>query len=147
MPYPVVGSLTKTWVTAPTSFSFWMIGLPLIPWPIPSNPNSKELDSAFDVVLRSSFGWQGHSFIQRDPLYEHLFRGRRCISSHFQHGRWPRAGGDLPLPFSPAGNITGARERSGAQAAARRWRECLRNRVVPHPEAAPAGAAPRADHR
>ena len=55
--------------------------------------------------------------------------------------------GDLPLPFSPAGNVTGARERSGAQAAARRWRECLRNRVVPHPEAAPAGAAPRADHR
>ena len=46
-----------------------------------------------------------------------------------------------------AGNVTGARERSGAQAAARGWRECLRNRVVPHPEAAPAGAAPRAEHR
>ena len=29
MPYPVVGSLTRTWVTAPMSLPSWMIGLPL----------------------------------------------------------------------------------------------------------------------
>ena len=29
IPYPVVGSLIKTWVIAPTSLPFWMIGLPL----------------------------------------------------------------------------------------------------------------------
>ena len=28
MPYPVVGSLISTWVTAPTSLSFWMMGEP-----------------------------------------------------------------------------------------------------------------------
>ena len=28
MPQPVVGSFTRTWVTAPTSFPSWMIGLP-----------------------------------------------------------------------------------------------------------------------
>ena len=28
MPYPVVGSLISTCVTAPTSFPFWMMGLP-----------------------------------------------------------------------------------------------------------------------
>ena len=28
MPYPVVGSLTRTWVTAPTSLPSWMMGLP-----------------------------------------------------------------------------------------------------------------------
>ena len=28
MPYPVVGSLTRTWVTAPTSLPSWIIGLP-----------------------------------------------------------------------------------------------------------------------
>ena len=27
-PYPVVGSLIITWVTAPTSLPFWMIGEP-----------------------------------------------------------------------------------------------------------------------
>ena len=26
IPYPVVGSLTRTWVTAPTSFPSWMMG-------------------------------------------------------------------------------------------------------------------------
>ena len=31
IPYPRVGSFTSTWVTAPTSFPSWMIGLPLIP--------------------------------------------------------------------------------------------------------------------
>ena len=29
IPYPVVGSFTSTWVTAPTSLPSWMIGLPL----------------------------------------------------------------------------------------------------------------------
>ena len=29
IPYPLVGSFTKTCVTAPTSFPFWIIGLPL----------------------------------------------------------------------------------------------------------------------
>lgn len=29
MPYPLVGSFTKTWVTAPTNFPFWIIGEPL----------------------------------------------------------------------------------------------------------------------
>jgi len=29
IPYPVVGSLTRTWVTAPTSLPSWIIGLPL----------------------------------------------------------------------------------------------------------------------
>ena len=28
MPYPVVGSFTRTWVTAPTSLPSWMMGLP-----------------------------------------------------------------------------------------------------------------------
>ena len=28
IPYPVVGSFTRTWVTAPTSFPSWMIGEP-----------------------------------------------------------------------------------------------------------------------
>lgn len=31
IPYPFVESFTSTWVTAPTSFPFWMMGLPLIP--------------------------------------------------------------------------------------------------------------------
>ena len=31
IPYPVVGSLMRTWVTAPTSLPFWMMGLPDIP--------------------------------------------------------------------------------------------------------------------
>lgn len=30
MPYPLVGSFSKTWVTAPTSFPFCRIGLPLM---------------------------------------------------------------------------------------------------------------------
>ncbi len=29
IPYPLVGSFTKTCVTAPTNFPFWIIGLPL----------------------------------------------------------------------------------------------------------------------
>jgi len=29
IPYPVVGSLIRTCVTAPTSLPFWMMGLPL----------------------------------------------------------------------------------------------------------------------
>lgn len=29
IPYPFSGSLTITWVTAPTSFPFWRMGLPL----------------------------------------------------------------------------------------------------------------------
>ena len=29
IPYPVVGSLISTWVTAPTSLPFWMMGEPL----------------------------------------------------------------------------------------------------------------------
>lgn len=29
MPYPLVGSSTNTWVTAPMSFPFWIMGLPL----------------------------------------------------------------------------------------------------------------------
>lgn len=29
IPYPLVGSFTKTWVTAPMSLPFWIIGLPL----------------------------------------------------------------------------------------------------------------------
>ena len=28
IPYPAVGSFTMTWVTAPTSFPSWIIGLP-----------------------------------------------------------------------------------------------------------------------
>ena len=35
IPYPLVGSFTKTWVTAPISLSFCKIGLPLIPCTIP----------------------------------------------------------------------------------------------------------------
>ena len=35
MPYPLVGSFTRTWVTAPTSFPSWIIGLPLITRTIP----------------------------------------------------------------------------------------------------------------
>ena len=31
IPYPLVLSWINTWVTAPTSFPFWMMGLPLIP--------------------------------------------------------------------------------------------------------------------
>ena len=29
IPYPMVGSFTSTWVTAPTIFPFWQIGEPL----------------------------------------------------------------------------------------------------------------------
>ena len=29
MPYPAVGSFMRTWVTAPTSLPFWMMGEPL----------------------------------------------------------------------------------------------------------------------
>lgn len=29
--YPLRGSFTKTWVTAPTILPFWIMGLPLIP--------------------------------------------------------------------------------------------------------------------
>jgi len=29
IPYPLVGSFTSTWVTAPTSFPFWTMGEPL----------------------------------------------------------------------------------------------------------------------
>ena len=35
IPYPLVLSCTRTWVTAPTNLPFWMIGAPLIPWTIP----------------------------------------------------------------------------------------------------------------
>ena len=35
IPYPLVLSWINTWVTAPTSFPFWIMGLPLIPWTIP----------------------------------------------------------------------------------------------------------------
>ena len=28
IPYPLVGSFTRTWVTAPISFPFWIMGLP-----------------------------------------------------------------------------------------------------------------------
>ena len=28
IPYPLVGSLISTWVTAPTSLPFWIMGLP-----------------------------------------------------------------------------------------------------------------------
>ena len=35
MPYPLVGSLTITWVTATMSYPFWRIGLPLIPCTMP----------------------------------------------------------------------------------------------------------------
>ena len=35
IPYPFVGSLTMTWVTAPMSWSPWMMGLPLIPCTMP----------------------------------------------------------------------------------------------------------------
>ena len=31
IPYPVVGSFTRTWVTAPTSLPFWIIGEPDTP--------------------------------------------------------------------------------------------------------------------
>lgn len=35
MPYPVVGSFTSTWVTAPMSLPSWTMGLPDIPWTMP----------------------------------------------------------------------------------------------------------------
>src|SRR5699024_1273242 len=35
MPYPVVESLTSTWVTAPTSMPFCRMGLPDMPWTMP----------------------------------------------------------------------------------------------------------------
>ena len=31
IPYPAVGSLISTWVTAPMSLPFWMMGEPLMP--------------------------------------------------------------------------------------------------------------------
>ena len=53
MPYPSSGLFTNTWVTAPISFPFWIMGLPLIPWTIP--PVSSSSFSSVTSVTPSSF--------------------------------------------------------------------------------------------
>ena len=47
VPYPFVLSLINTCVTAPISFPFWIIGLPLIPWTIPPVSSNSSLSVIF----------------------------------------------------------------------------------------------------
>ena len=55
MPYPLVGSETRTCVTAPTSLPFCIIGLPDIPCTIPPvSPISSSSVTLISIDLRSS---------------------------------------------------------------------------------------------
>ncbi len=53
IPYPFVLSCTNTWVTAPTSFPFWIMGLPLMPWTIP--PVSSSSSESVTWITRLLF--------------------------------------------------------------------------------------------
>ena len=56
MPYPRCGSLTITWVIAPTSFPSWSTGLPDMPCTMPPVLASSSESVIFSTIARYAYG-------------------------------------------------------------------------------------------